>query len=88
MANQVMRDFSYSMPLADLVFGGVFDRFPALKIVSAEGRTGWLIHFVQRSDESLRRHGPWLKVKLNRLPNPAARIDWRGYPDAEFRLSA
>jgi predicted TIM-barrel fold metal-dependent hydrolase len=37
MANQVMRDFSYSMPLADLVFGGVFDRFPNLKIVSAEG---------------------------------------------------
>jgi uncharacterized protein len=69
MANQVMRDFSYSMPLADIVFGGVFDRFPNLKIVSAEGRTGWLIHFVQRADESLRRHGPWLNVKLNRLPS-------------------
>ena len=69
MANQVMRDFSYSMPLADIVFGRVFDRFPNLKIVSAEGRIGWLIHFVQRADESLRRHGPWLNVKLNRLPS-------------------
>jgi uncharacterized protein len=69
MANQVMRDFSYAMPFADLVFGGVFDRFPNLKVVSAEGRTGWLIHFVQRADESLRRHGPWLKAKLNRLPS-------------------
>ena len=69
MSNQVMRDFSYCMPFADLVFGGTFDRFPDLKVVSAEGRTGWLIHFVQRSDESIRRHGPWSKVKLNRLPS-------------------
>jgi predicted TIM-barrel fold metal-dependent hydrolase len=69
MANQVMRDFSYCMPVADLVFGGVFDRFPDLKVVSAEGRTGWLVHFVQRADESIRRHGPWAKIKLNRPPS-------------------
>ena len=69
MSNQVMRDFSYCMPFADLMFGGTFDRFPNLKLVSAEGRTGWLIHFVQRADESIRRHGPWSKVKLNRLPS-------------------
>jgi predicted TIM-barrel fold metal-dependent hydrolase len=24
---------------------------------------------VQRADESLRRHGPWLNMKLNRLPS-------------------
>ena len=69
MANQVMRDFSYCMPFADLIFGGVFDRFPDLKVVSGEGRTGWLVHFVQRADESIRRHGPWSRIKLNRLPS-------------------
>ena len=31
MSNQVMRDFSYCMPFADLVFGGTFDRFPNLE---------------------------------------------------------
>ncbi|MBI3743274.1 MAG: amidohydrolase [Chloroflexi bacterium] len=69
MANQVMRDFSYTMPVADLIFGGVFDRFPHLVLVSAEGRTGWLAHFVQRADESFRRHRYWLKLSLKRLPS-------------------
>ena len=69
MANQVMRDFSYTMPVADLIFGGVFDRFPDLKVVASEGRTGWLVHFVQRADESYRRHRHWLKAELKRIPS-------------------
>ncbi len=69
MANQVMRDFSYTMPIADLIFGGVFDRFPKLVIVSAEGRIGWLAHFVVRADESYRRHRHWLKASLRRMPS-------------------
>ena len=69
MANQVMRDFSYTMPFADLIFGGVFDRFPDLKMVSSEGRIGWLPHFAVRADESYRRHRHWLKFKLKRLPS-------------------
>jgi predicted TIM-barrel fold metal-dependent hydrolase len=69
MANQVMRDFSYTMPVADLIFGGVFDRFPKLVIVAAEGRIGWLAHFVVRADESYRRHRHWLKLSLRKLPS-------------------
>ena len=68
MANQVMRDFSYTMPFADLIFGGVFDRFPDLNIVSAEGRIGWLAHFAIRADESYRRHRHWSGLTLKRMP--------------------
>jgi predicted TIM-barrel fold metal-dependent hydrolase len=73
MSNQVQRDFFYAMPVGDFIFGGVFDRFPRLRLVSGEGRTGWLAHFVQRADESYRRHRHWLGVKLDRLPSEMVR---------------
>ena len=38
-------------------------------MVSGEGRTGWLAHFVQRADESFRRHRHWTGQKLERLPS-------------------
>ena len=36
--------------LARLVFGGVLERFPKLRIVSAENDVGWLPHFLYRMD--------------------------------------
>jgi predicted TIM-barrel fold metal-dependent hydrolase len=36
--------------LAQLVFGGVLERFPELRIVSAENDAGWLPHFCYRMD--------------------------------------
>jgi hypothetical protein len=43
--------------LFQLVMGRVLERFPALKIVSAENDTGWLPHFMYRLDHlrTLRR---------------------------------
>jgi len=36
--------------LADIIQSGVLERFPRLKIVSAENDTGWLPHFMYRLD--------------------------------------
>lgn len=36
--------------LAEMIYGGVFDRFPSLKIVSAEFDIGWVSYTVQRID--------------------------------------
>ncbi len=68
-AGQIQSDFMYSMPIADLIFGGVFDRFPKLKIVSGEGRIGWLAHFAERGDVSYRRHRFLQKLDLALLPS-------------------
>ncbi len=38
--------------LSVLVFGGVFERFPDLRIVSAENDTGWFPHFLYRMDHA------------------------------------
>jgi predicted TIM-barrel fold metal-dependent hydrolase len=36
--------------LGDIIFSGVFERFPRLRIVSAEHEVGWLPFFVERMD--------------------------------------
>ncbi len=72
-AGQVQSDFMYSVPIADFLFGKVFEKFPRLRIVSGEGRIGWLIHFVQRADESYRRHRHWTNFHLSKLPSETVR---------------
>jgi predicted TIM-barrel fold metal-dependent hydrolase len=66
--HEVQRTFS------SLVFGGVLERFPELRVVSAENDIGWLPHFLARAD--LTHHklgslkmGPWSGVKLSLLPS-------------------
>ena len=43
--------------LSSLIFGGVFDRFPRLKIVSAENDSGWVAHFMYRLDHFFEKFG-------------------------------
>jgi predicted TIM-barrel fold metal-dependent hydrolase len=42
----------------DIILGGVLERFPKLKIVSAENDTGWLPHFLYRLDHAFEKFGP------------------------------
>ena len=46
--------------LSLLVFGGVFDRHPSLRVVSAEHDAGWVAHFGYRLDQMYERHHNWL----------------------------
>jgi predicted TIM-barrel fold metal-dependent hydrolase len=41
---------SIQQTLCSLIFGRVLDRFPGLKIVSAENDAGWVAHFMYRLD--------------------------------------
>ena len=68
-AGQIQSDFMYSMPIADFIFGGVLDRHPTLKVVSGEGRIGWLAHFAERGDVSYARHRFLQKLTLRQLPS-------------------
>ncbi len=42
----------------DIILGGVLERFPNLKMVSAENDTGWLPHFLYRLDHAFEKFGP------------------------------
>src|SRR4029434_1751032 len=42
---------------ATLLFGGVLERFPDLKLVSAENDIGWVPHFLARADLTFHKLG-------------------------------
>ena len=48
------------LTLALLIFGGVFDRHPDLRVVSAEHDAGWVAHYGYRLDQMYERHRNWL----------------------------
>ena len=53
-----------------LVFSGVFERHPKLKVVCAEADAGWVPHFMYRMDHAYKRHRFWLETgKLSKLPS-------------------
>jgi len=55
--------------LADMVYGGVFERFPRLKVVSAENDVSWLPHFMYRLDHGYDRLRHFENVKLSLVPS-------------------
>jgi len=53
-----------------LVFSGVFERHPKLRVVCVEADAGWAPHFSYRMDHAYKRHRYWMKGKdLVRLPS-------------------
>jgi predicted TIM-barrel fold metal-dependent hydrolase len=66
--------FSTSMGrnMAQMMFTGVFERFPALRIYFAETQAGWLPHFLFQADDNYARTRFWgqRSFGLNPLPQP------------------
>ncbi len=53
-----------------LIYSGVFDRFPALKVVCVEADAGWAPHYAYRMDHIYNRHRFWNKAPaLTKLPS-------------------
>jgi predicted TIM-barrel fold metal-dependent hydrolase len=68
--------------LATLVFGAVFERFPELRIVSAENDTGWLPHIMYRMDHAHEKYGAMLPEKLSLKPSEYIRRQlWATFQD-------
>lgn len=56
--------------MGTFIFGGVFDRFPTLKVVCVEADAGWVPHYMYRMDHAYKRHRYWMKAPpLKRLPS-------------------
>lgn len=54
--------------LTDIVLGGVFDRFPKLKLVSVENDVSWLPHYASRLDHYAERFVTLIPAKLKLTP--------------------
>jgi predicted TIM-barrel fold metal-dependent hydrolase len=56
--------------LYDLIFSGVFERFPRLKVVLVENEIGWIPFLLEQWDYYFKRHGVDRPgVRLKRLPS-------------------
>jgi len=56
--------------LGTFIFGGVFERHPALHVVSVEADAGWVPHYMYRMDHAYSRHRYWLPSgTLTKMPS-------------------
>jgi len=57
--------------MGTLIFGGVFERYPELKVVCVEADAGWVPHYLYRMDHAYERHRGWLApgVTLEKKPS-------------------
>jgi predicted TIM-barrel fold metal-dependent hydrolase len=62
--------FRGSIHVTQLIWAGVFDRFPTLQIYLAEVQLGWIPNWMEQLDDGYLRHGFWAErtVGLKRLP--------------------
>jgi predicted TIM-barrel fold metal-dependent hydrolase len=54
--NSIMKCQEVERVFLNLIFAGVFDRFPGLIFVSAENEAGWIAHMLDRADYEWRRY--------------------------------
>jgi predicted TIM-barrel fold metal-dependent hydrolase len=55
--------------LFDIIFSGVLERYPRLKIVSVENEIGWMPFWLGQCDKGFKRHRHREKVPLENLPS-------------------
>ena len=68
--------------LTSFILGGVLERFPRLKIVSAESDIGWLAHYVQRLDHAYEKFGVMVEHPLPMKPSEYVRRQvWATFQD-------
>lgn len=74
----VNADYWVRHSVTAMIFSGVFDRFPGLKVVSVEHELGWVPHFIQTLDSQyvLCSHLLDYRLKNDALPSDVARSNF------------
>jgi predicted TIM-barrel fold metal-dependent hydrolase len=62
-----------TMPIAQMIHAGVFDRFPKLKVYFAESEVSWLAAWLQYIDEFYSRWATFHGIGLPKLPSDYVR---------------
>lgn len=69
MPDLLMTKLTMAEPIAILIFGGVFQRFPQLRFVTAESGGGWLAFAAEYMDNTWDRQRFWTKSNLKSPPS-------------------
>ena len=63
-------------PMTELIFTGVYDRFPGLRTQAVETGVGWIPFFLEMMDDRYWRNRTWAKATLKKLPSQYFRDNW------------
>lgn len=69
MTDLVMTKVEMAEPIAELLFGGVLERYPDLKVISVEAYAGWLAFVAEYVDHAWDTHRGWLDLSLSLKPS-------------------
>lgn len=69
LADLVMSKFAMAEPIAVMIFGGVFQRFPELKLASIESGVGWFAFAANYMDETWHKQRHWVNSPLEHEPS-------------------
>jgi predicted TIM-barrel fold metal-dependent hydrolase len=68
-------DYHVRISLTDLIYSGVFERHPKLKVLSVEHEGSWVFHFLQRLDWNYKYHRRYHEV-AHRFPDGVLPSDY------------
>ncbi len=69
LTDMVMSKFGMAEPIAIMIYGGVFDRFPNLKLASIESGVGWFAFTAHYMDETWHKQRYWVNSTLEHEPS-------------------
>jgi len=69
LADLVMSKVTMAEPIAIMIFGGVFQRFPKLRVGAIESGVGWLAWMANYMDETWFKQRFWTKNTLSEPPS-------------------
>jgi predicted TIM-barrel fold metal-dependent hydrolase len=69
LSDMLMSKFSMGEPIATMIYGGVFQRFPELKLASVESGVGWFAFAANYMDETWRKQRYWVQSTLEHEPS-------------------
>ena len=69
LSDLLMSKFGMGEPIAIMIYGGVFQRFPDLKLASIESGVGWLAFAANYMDETWNKQRHWVNSVLEHEPS-------------------
>jgi predicted TIM-barrel fold metal-dependent hydrolase len=69
LSDLLMSKFGMGEPIAIMIYGGVFQRFPDLKLVSVESGVGWFAFAANYMDETWDKQRHWVNSVLEKAPS-------------------
>jgi predicted TIM-barrel fold metal-dependent hydrolase len=69
LSDMLMSKFGMGEPIAIMIYGGVFQRFPELKLASVESGVGWFAFAANYMDETWKKQRYWVNSTLEHEPS-------------------